>query len=349
MKYIAPILFCLVVTSCSKTISSEEKPVGITSEKAQADLLNQIGHDYFIDDQHSYLGFKIKYFGYSPVRGRFNTFDGTAFYDTSDHASLCTTIFIDINSINTGNERRDNDLKREGTWFDAINHPYATFTSKQVVPNAEGGFELVGELTIKDSTKNVKFDFSEPTGISRDWAMNEQIDFEGKAIINRQDFGVYGGDFWSSVMENGLTQLSDEVELELNIHCRRADYQARYNDMDTTDVRKKILDVIRSDGFETASPIIHEAFKNEELSSGGMSTIGFVLNEWKRYEDAIDLFELKKKLAGENATVFTQLGITHLLAENDSIADTYFMNSFELDSINSRTVLYSRLMETMSR
>ena len=160
MKYITPILLCLLVTSCNKTDSSEDKSLDITPEKVETDLLNQIGQDYLIDDQHSYLGFKIKYFGYSPVRGRFNSFDGTVFYDTSNHASLCTTIFIDINSINTGNERRDNDLKREGTWFDATNHPYATFSSKRVVPKAEGGFELIAELTIKDSTKIIQFDFS---------------------------------------------------------------------------------------------------------------------------------------------------------------------------------------------
>lgn len=329
--------------SCDRKLKETTKN---TISTESYDFKHLIGKDYLIDDQHSYLGFNIKYFGYSPVRGRFNEFDGTLFYDTTNLASISTTIFIDINSINTGNERRDDDLKKEGTWFDATTYPHAIFRSRQVVEFENEGFELLGDLTIKDSTKSVTFNFEKPTRISRDWAKNEQVDFTGKAIINRQDFGVYGGDFWSSIMEDGLTQLSDEVELELNIHCRRPDYQARYEDMDSTDTRKLILNEIKENGIERGKAMIVSFYNQKEVSMSGLSTIGYVLNAWKMHKEAIEIFSLKMDVGEENKTVLNQLGATYLLHDEATLSESAFIESLEVDSVNSRAVEYLRLINS---
>ncbi|MEP0987471.1 YceI family protein [Ekhidna sp.] len=338
--------FLLILTLIQLSCNEKKEAPNTPFVSKFYDFEELIGKDYLIDDQHSYLGFKIKYFGYSPVRGRFNEFDGTVFYDTSNITSLSTTLFIDIKSINTGNDRRDNDLKSEGTWFDVAHYPYAIFRSRKVVKLENDGFELVGDLTIKDSTKAVTFKFEKPTRISRDWAKNEQIDFEGTAIINRQDFGVYGGDFWSSIVENGLTQLSDEVELELNIHCRRADYFARYEDMDSTDVRKLILEEIQVNGFDKGMEMILESYSKEEVSLSGLSTIGYTLDTWKMHADAIEVFNLKMRLGGASKVVFNQLGISHLSAGNNTLAKEFFLKSLEIDSVNSRSSEYLRLMNS---
>ncbi|NNC83173.1 MAG: YceI family protein, partial [Flavobacteriales bacterium] len=151
-----------------------------------------VGHHYFMDEQHSYLGFKIKYFGYSPVRGRFDVFDGTLFYDPEYPAATSATVFIDVSSIHTGQERRDEDLLREDTWFDAVDHPYISFYSTEAIPYENGSFDLIGEITVKGISRMDTLSFDRPTDISRDWAENEQVDFSGKMTIDRQDFEVFG-------------------------------------------------------------------------------------------------------------------------------------------------------------
>ena len=338
------LLLFVVLLSCTNNQQSQKDDKNqVVSNSAVTNFEKLIGKDYLIDDQHSYLGFKIKYFGFSPVRGRFNEFDGTAFYDPDNLNSLSVTLFIDIRTINTGDETRDEDLKREGTWFDAENYPFAKFQSKKTVPYEDGSFDLIGDLTIKGITREIVMEFEEPTPISRDWAKNEQVDFSGKSKINRQDFDVFGGTFWSSVMENGLTQLSDEVELEIDIHMRRADYQARYEDAEEGDTDKLILDIIKSEGIESGLSAIVEFYSREELRAGTLSTIGNTLNEWEMYEEAGQIFSKKEELFGSSEATLNQLGINYLFLEEWEEAKKKFQESVEEDSINSRALEYLRL------
>jgi polyisoprenoid-binding protein YceI len=333
-----------LINACQQQDSAKGLVTDTTS-LGKAELIRLVGKDYLIDDQHSYLGFKIKYFGFSPVRGRFNEFDGTVFYDSGNLQSLSVSMFIDVNSINTGNETRDEDLKREGSWFDAASYPYAFFQSKNIETTAADGFTLVGDLTIKGIKKEVRFEFEQPTRISRDWAKNEQVDFTGKATMNRQDFEVFGGDFWSSVMENGLTQLSDEVELELNIHCRRPDYQERFMDSDSSDIRRIVLSQIDKEGLTPS--LLDGLSDNDKLSSGALSTIGYTLLEWDKLTDAREVFNKKLELYGASPTVYNQLGIVELKLSRLDSAKMMFKRSIQQDSVNSRAIEYQRLIENM--
>ncbi|MBO6525217.1 MAG: YceI family protein [Balneolaceae bacterium] len=335
----------LMLLSCTKDQNPEQSNRNpIQSNESSTGISDFIGKDYLVDDQHSYIGFKIKYFGFSPVRGRFNEFDGTAFYDPENLSALSVTFFIDVRTINTGDETRDEDLRREGTWFDAANHPYATFQSKRTVLFEDGSFNLIGDLSIKGISKEITVEFEEPTPISRDWAKNEQVDFSGKAVIDRQDFDVFGGSFWSSVMENGLTQLSDEVELEMDIHIRRADYQARYEDAEEGDTDKVILDLIKSEGVESGLDAINNFHSREELRAGTLSTVGYTLNAWEMYEEAGLIFKKKEELFGTSSATLNQQGINFLLQNNIDKATQLFKKSIEADSINSRAVEYLKLL-----
>ncbi|MDG2450031.1 MAG: YceI family protein, partial [Saprospiraceae bacterium] len=312
-------------------------------EENQFDRSSFIGQDYILDDQHSYIGFRIKYFGFSPVRGRFNDFNGTLFYSPSSIVNLSVTVAIDVNSINTGNERRDDDLKREGTWFDATTFPKILFKSKEVVAKSDDEFDLKGILIIKGMSKEVTISFERPTDLSKDWAGNDQVDFSGKLIINRQDFEIFGSDFWNSVMENGLTQLSDEVEIELDIHCRKADYQFRYDRADSADVRKTRLDMIKEQGIELGLENIDGLFKDDKLSSGILSTIGHTLNTWKMHDEAAHVFIKRKEYYPEKSTSWNQLGITELYKNDLSQAQINFESMLYEDSNNTQALEYIKL------
>lgn len=332
-------ILIFILISCTKKEEAQAIDSSVDSQKVNVLSKEFIGKDYLIDDQHSYIGFKIKYFGFSPVRGRFNSFDGSIFYDPNTIENLRIQLIIDINSINTGESQRDDDLISEGSWFDEPNFPKAYFTSQIVKENKDGSFLLYGELTIKGTTKQVEIPFDKATPISRDWAQNEQVDFSGKLTINRQDFGIYGGDFWSSVMENGLTQLSDDVELEIDIHSRRADYEARYRDMEKDDIRKIILDKISEEGIDFGLTLMNEQNKIGKITSGSLSTIAYVLMNRSKYKEAKEIFTQKLKLFGESDIVLNQLGIVSLKLNNDDGAKSYFTKANTLKE-NSRSRLY---------
>ena len=342
------ILFALLITSCNSPGERSSSPdEAVLTVSGETDLRSFIGKDFFVDDQHSYLGFKIKYFGFSPVRGRFDSFDGTLLYDADNIGSLSVTIFVDVSSINTGNARRDEDLKSTGSWFDATNHPTITFVSKEVIPKRDGGFDLIGDITAKGITLVDTISFDKPTDLSEDFAKNQQVDFSGRITLNRQDFGIYGGDFWSSLMENGLTQLSDEVEIELDMHCRRANYQARYENYDFLEVNKIILDRIRNESFQSGMKLIDSLNEVGSISAGKLSSVGYTLNTWGMYAEAKSVFDRRHELFPGRSSTLNQLGITYLFLSDQIAARTSFENAFEIDSTDSRANEYLRLLGKM--
>lgn len=66
---------------------------------------------YNVDRSHSDVGFKIKHMMISNVKGNFNTFTGVIEYDEKTKTIKALSGKIDVNSINTENEKRDNHLK----------------------------------------------------------------------------------------------------------------------------------------------------------------------------------------------------------------------------------------------
>ncbi|MEP5612675.1 MAG: YceI family protein [Cyclobacteriaceae bacterium] len=334
-----------VVFGCDySTNRSSQKEVQYLPETGTTNHYSLVGNDYLIDDQHSYLGFRIKYFGYSPVRGRFDEFEGTVFYDENNISSLSVSVAIDVNSINTGNSTRDEDLLKFDTWFDAPKYPNIQFVSKRVIVRADGGFDLIGDVTIKGTTKEINVPFEPLTGISLDYGGEEQIDYSGRFTLDRQEFGIFGGDFWSSIMEDGLTQLSDAVEIEIDIHTRRPDYLKRFLDYDSANIRAIVLNMIKEKGIEEGLEHLDKVLSKEEITSGALSSIGNTLNEWGMHNEAARIFEKKLTQFPNLTSTHSQLAITMLHQRNRSLAKEQFEQVLLRDSTNTRAIEYLKLL-----
>ncbi len=155
-----------------------------------------------IDPTHSEVDFKVKHMMISTLSGRFEEFDGKAETSSEDFKDAKFTFAADINSINTKNTDRDNHLKSDD-FFGAEDHPKLTFTSK-----AFEGDTLVGDLTIKGTTKEVKLDV-DFNGVAVDPYGQTKAGFEFEGQINRKDFGLS----WNSITEAGNVVVSDKVRL----------------------------------------------------------------------------------------------------------------------------------------
>jgi len=304
------------------------------------------GEDYFLDDQHSYIGFKIKYFGFSPVRGRFNTFDGAVFYDPNAVANTSMTLFIDVNSINTGNERRDKDLITGEGWFNETEYPHISFRSKKTEVNEDGSFQLIGDFTMNGVTKEMSIPFDTPTKVSRDYAANEQVDFSGELSLNRKDYGVNGDEFWDTVLENGLTQLSNAVEIELDIHTRRGDYLKRYEDLEPDNVRKIILDEFANNGLDAGMSTLITLSSEEEskVSSGALTTIGNTLISRNNHEAAREVFKYGANAFPEKESFQINTAVVYLLLQDRKTAKEYLYKALEMNPTNAKAVGYLSLL-----
>jgi polyisoprenoid-binding protein YceI len=118
--------------------------------------------------------------------------------------------------VHTGNEQRDGHL-RTNDFFDAETYPQIRFVSTGVERVDAENYRLHGDLTIKGITKPVSVDF-EFTGIATDPFGNERAGFEGKAVINRKDWGVS----FNAALETGGVLVSEKIGLEFDISAIRS-------------------------------------------------------------------------------------------------------------------------------
>ncbi|NOT09209.1 MAG: YceI family protein [Gemmatimonadales bacterium] len=166
-----------------------------------------------IDASHSEIGFKIRHF-MSRVRGRFNEWSGTLVVDPARLDQGSVDITIKTASINTANERRDNDLRSQN-FFLADSFPTITFKSKRVVANGTN-MKIVGDLTIKGVTKEVILE-GEMTGTIGPAAPRQRIGFSFTTVLNRTDYGIV----WNRAVEGGGVMLGDDVTVEISIEAIR--------------------------------------------------------------------------------------------------------------------------------
>lgn len=167
---------------------------------------------YQVDPSHSNLGFKVRHLGLSSVNGTFTDYEATATVDPADLSTLQAQATIQVASVDTGVERRDNHL-RSDDFFNAEAHPTMTFVSTGV-QNVDGNeFELVGDLTIRDVTKEVVLE-GELVGMA-EMRGNTVLGFELEGRINRFDFGLK----WNSLTEAGGLIVGEDVRLILELEA----------------------------------------------------------------------------------------------------------------------------------
>ncbi len=171
---------------------------------------------FVADKAHSQLGFKVRHLGITNVNGSFNDYEAEVTLDPDDLSTLQATAIIKIASIDTGIERRDNHLKSDD-FFNAEQFPEMKFVSK-AVRNIDGGeFELVGDLTIRDITKEVVLE-GEFLGAGM-MGETKKVGFEAETTINRFDYNLK----WDRVTEAGGLVVAEDVKITLDLELNAAE------------------------------------------------------------------------------------------------------------------------------
>ncbi|MGZ6793336.1 MAG: YceI family protein [Mycobacteriales bacterium] len=176
----------------------------------------ELSGSYALDPTHTRLGFTARHAMVTKVRGSFEVFEGTAELDFEDPTKSTATVSFDIASIATGQAQRDEHL-RTNDFFDAPTHPKGTFVSTSVVKKSDDEYEMTGELTLKGVTKPLTITW-EHTGTAKDPYGNLRAGFEGKATINRKDWGIE----YNAVLETGGVLISEKINLEFDVSAIRS-------------------------------------------------------------------------------------------------------------------------------
>ena len=121
------------------------------------------------DPKHASVQFAVRHLMVATVRGTFDKFDVTATIDENDVSQSSVEATIEVASVNTRNEKRDNHL-RGADFFDVAKHPTITFKSKAVEKIQDHTYKVTGDLTLMGVTQEVVLNVSgSPKAIQDPW------------------------------------------------------------------------------------------------------------------------------------------------------------------------------------
>lgn len=167
---------------------------------------------YRVDPAHTNVGFRIRHMGVAFVEGEFDTFEGSIAYDPANVAATRADVTVQTASVDTDVEPRDAHL-RSADFFEVETHPTMMFVSTGVQPTAQNAFRLVGDLTIKGTTREVAFDVTAAGPIPIE--NGQRVGFHATTTIDRRDFGIT----WGSELPGGIPAVGNEVQIVLDVEA----------------------------------------------------------------------------------------------------------------------------------
>jgi polyisoprenoid-binding protein YceI len=183
---------------------------------ALATLATQAQTTWNLDASHSNVKFTVTHMIVSEMDGYFKAFDGKIVSNSPDFTNASIDFKVDVNSINTENEKRDQHLKGDD-FFNAEKFPFMTFKSASFTKVSGNKYKLTGDLTIRDVTKRVTFDVTYG-GTAKDPWGNTKAGFKATTTIKRMEYGLK----WNTLTEAGGMVVSDEVAVTVNVEFNQA-------------------------------------------------------------------------------------------------------------------------------
>jgi len=141
------------------------------------------------------------------IEGKFNKWEATLTFPSTDATSGVLDIKIYADSVNTGSGMKDNKLKSKD-FFNAKDDPYIMFDSTKVVQTSPITFDVQGTFTIR--------------GVSKPETLTLTIDPKSKGTGNGQVKGTMAFDRKEFGMNSGIPfiKIADRVQVDvaLQVH-----------------------------------------------------------------------------------------------------------------------------------
>jgi len=169
-----------------------------------------------IDPEHTSIQFTVRHMMISNVKGVFHKFNGQFEIDDKDITNTRASAVINVASIDTGIEKRDEDL-RSPKFFDVAKYPSMTFASKKIVRTGANRFKVTGDLTIHGVTREVVLDMEGLETVVKDPWGNMRRGATLASMINRKDFGLT----YNKLLETGGVVVGDEVKINIEVELIR--------------------------------------------------------------------------------------------------------------------------------
>ena len=163
-----------------------------------------------LDPAHSTAQFTVRHLAISNVTGSFTKVTGSVVLSEKDITQSQVLASIDVGSVDTRVEMRDKDL-RSPNFFDVEKYPTIEFKSKRIVSSG-GKLQVIGDLTIHGTTREVTLDVDGPTPEMTDAQGNSRRGISATTNINRRDFNLV----YNNLLKTGEAVVGDSVKIQID-------------------------------------------------------------------------------------------------------------------------------------
>lgn len=164
--------------------------------------------EFELDLAHTRVGFVVKHMMVSKVRGHFGGFEGKIVIAENPLESTVEAV-LKTATIDTGVADRDAHLRGDD-FLAADKYPEITFRGKEIKDHSGDEFTIVGDLTIREVTKEVELKVEFNGAATNPWGQ-EIFGFSAETDIDREEFGLT----WNQALETGGVLVGKKVKIEI--------------------------------------------------------------------------------------------------------------------------------------
>ncbi|GIN87723.1 polyisoprenoid-binding protein [Heyndrickxia sporothermodurans] len=169
-----------------------------------------------VDALHSGIDFSVKHMMVSKVKGAFQKFNAVIEAEPTDLTTATIDFTIDVASIDTRNNDRDNHL-RSADFFDVEQFPTMTFKSTKIEKTGEDEYSVTGDVTLHGVTRQETFNATFE-GLAKDpMSGAEKVGFSANGKIKRSDYGLT----WNAALETGGVLVGDDIKVSIEIEAAK--------------------------------------------------------------------------------------------------------------------------------
>lgn len=167
-----------------------------------------------LDPAHTTVSATARHLMVSKVRGTFADVAG-AITIADNPLESSVEVTIKAASIDTGAADRDAHL-RSHDFLDAETYPVLTYRSTRVTKHDGNEFWLVGDLTIRDVTREVELEVVFEGVQHNPWGQ-EVIGFSAATELDREEFNMT----WNAALETGGVLVGRKLKVEIEAEAIR--------------------------------------------------------------------------------------------------------------------------------
>ncbi|MEP5610702.1 MAG: YceI family protein [Cyclobacteriaceae bacterium] len=313
----------------------------LDSLKVKLPVEINMGNRYQIDKDGSYIIFETTIGGFPAIRGSVKSYQATMFYDPENIKNTSATLRIASEGFTSAHDKRDVELQG-GNFLNTARFPAIWFQGSKV-KITENGFDLTGNLNIKDIIRSVTIQVKKPSVMRSAKNNLDMMMVKGSFTLNRNDFGLgIEGDWAADPM------FGEDIKIDFNFMgvSYTIDY-LKANFVHKAEGKEHAIGLVynelKTNGLESSLKLMQTLRKSDRYKSEDwlkhLADIGWILLVDELGKESLTFFEIALEEDPNHLTSLLRMGDAYVVAGDYERALAHYREEWKLPARSTFTHL----------